>query len=97
MLVLKAERCRQGLYSAEGDIVVLCAYLGQLARVRDALAQEVAVVLDERDQAELDDRDAEKDVVQGSNVVVEHVKVSRRVRSRHMTYTFSYISSLFIS
>ncbi|KAI0930201.1 hypothetical protein AcV5_006978 [Taiwanofungus camphoratus] len=73
---------RQGLYSAEGDIVVLCAYLGQLARVRDALAQEVAVVLDERDQAELDDRDAEKDVVQGSNVVVEHVKVSRRVRLR---------------
>ncbi|KAH9951524.1 P-loop containing nucleoside triphosphate hydrolase protein [Amylocystis lapponica] len=74
---------RQGPYSAEGDIVVLCAYLGQLARVRDALSNEVAIVIDERDQAELDDRDADKDdSILDKQGVVEHVKVSRRVRLR---------------
>ena len=65
----------QGCYSQEGDIVVLCAYLGQLAKVRDALSHEVAVVIDERDQAALEDHEGEKDFVVG----VEHVKVSKRV------------------
>jgi hypothetical protein len=36
--------------------VVLCAYLGQLAKLRDALANEVAIVIDERDQAALADK-----------------------------------------
>jgi hypothetical protein len=65
----------QGCYSQEGDIVVLCAYLGQLAKVRDALSHEVAVVIDERDQAALEDHEGEKDLVVG----IEHVKVSKRV------------------
>ncbi|RPD78076.1 hypothetical protein L226DRAFT_610074 [Lentinus tigrinus ALCF2SS1-7] len=73
---------RQGPYSAEGDIVVLCAYLGQLSRLRDALSNEVAVVLDERDQAELDDRNAEAEDVTQSNSAFERVKVSRRVLLR---------------
>ncbi|PCH43420.1 nucleoside triphosphate hydrolase protein [Wolfiporia cocos MD-104 SS10] len=75
---------RQGPYSAEGDIVVLCGYLGQLARMRDALAHEVAVVIDERDQADLDDRAAEGDQEETptSVVSVEHVQVARRVRLR---------------
>ncbi|KAF6760156.1 hypothetical protein DFP72DRAFT_1063222 [Ephemerocybe angulata] len=51
---------RQGCYSQEGDIVVLCAYLGQLAKVRDALRGLVAVVIDERDQTELADCDEEQ-------------------------------------
>ncbi|EJF65241.1 P-loop containing nucleoside triphosphate hydrolase protein [Dichomitus squalens LYAD-421 SS1] len=73
---------RQGPYSAEGDIVVLCAYLGQLSRLRDALSNEVAVVLDERDQAELDDRNAEAEDVSQSTSAFERVKVSHRVLLR---------------
>ncbi|KAI0088042.1 P-loop containing nucleoside triphosphate hydrolase protein [Irpex rosettiformis] len=71
---------RQGPYSEEGDIVVLCAYLGQLARMRDALSNKVAVVIDERDQRDLADREAENDDVTGPTI--EHVKVTRRVRLR---------------
>ncbi|KAJ3544380.1 hypothetical protein NM688_g5751 [Phlebia brevispora] len=73
---------RQGPYGGEGDIVVLCAYLGQLARMRDALADKVAVVIDERDQRELADREAETDAVAAATSSVEHVKVTRRVRLR---------------
>ena len=67
---------RQGTYSQEGDIVVLCAYLGQLAKLRDALSGAVAVVIDERDQEALAEKDEEKDDLETH---VEHVKVSRRV------------------
>lgn len=70
---------RQGPYGSEGDIVVLCAYLGQLARMRDALSDKVAVVIDERDQRELNDREAEEDDAIALTSVVEHVKVTRRV------------------
>ncbi|KAG6830463.1 hypothetical protein H0H92_000616 [Tricholoma furcatifolium] len=70
----------QGCYSHEGDIVVLCAYLGQLARVRDALADLVAVVIDERDQAELNDRESEEELIDATHV--EHVKVAKKVRLR---------------
>ncbi|KIL62527.1 hypothetical protein M378DRAFT_128690 [Amanita muscaria Koide BX008] len=70
---------RQGCYSRDGDIVVLCAYLGQLARVRDALAQHVAVVIDERDQEALADQEAEKE---SEEAEIEHIQVSKRVRLR---------------
>lgn len=73
---------RQGPYSEEGDIVVLCAYLGQLARVRDALSDKVAVVIDERDQRDLADRGGEHDDEMA--LTVGHVKVMRRVSSRYM-------------
>lgn len=69
---------RQGPYSAEGDIVVLCAYLGQLARVRDALASQVVVVIDERDQRELDDHEGDESGDETA-AAFEHVKVTRRV------------------
>ncbi|RXW21902.1 hypothetical protein EST38_g3950 [Candolleomyces aberdarensis] len=72
---------RQGCYSQDGDIVVLCAYLGQLAKVRDALHSLVAVVIDERDQKELADREEEADEIR-QETVVEHVKISSRVRLR---------------
>ncbi|TFK44429.1 hypothetical protein BDQ12DRAFT_672980 [Crucibulum laeve] len=71
---------RQGCYSQEGDIVVLCAYLGQLARVRDALSDTVAVVIDERDMEALAER--EEEYVLDAETHVEHVKVSKRVRLR---------------
>ena len=69
---------RQGCYSEDGDIVVLCAYLGQLARVRDALASEVAVIIDGRDKDNLAEQEEEKE---GGNdeVKVEHVQVTKRV------------------
>jgi hypothetical protein len=61
--------------------VVLCAYLGQLARVRDALASEVAVLIDDRDQMDLADQETEKSDIEDLAPEVEHVKVSKRVRS----------------
>ncbi|KAJ7200706.1 hypothetical protein C8J57DRAFT_1413236 [Mycena rebaudengoi] len=70
---------RQGCYSEEGDIVVLCAYLGQLARVRDALSNEVAVVIDGRDKENLAEQEEEK---LEDDSQVEHVKVTTRVRLR---------------
>lgn len=57
--------------------MVLCAYLGQLARVRDALADTVTVVIDERDQADLADHEDES--VGVDEPLVEQVKVSKRV------------------
>lgn len=72
---------RQGCYSGEGDIVVLCAYLGQLARLRDALAGDVVTVIDERDQAELADREAEIDSNDEFSSI-DHLKVTKRVRLR---------------
>ncbi|KAH9931167.1 P-loop containing nucleoside triphosphate hydrolase protein [Epithele typhae] len=71
--------CSDRPYSEEGDIVVLCAYLGQLSRLREALSNEVAVVLDERDKADLDDREAE---TEDAGTSFELVKVSRRVLLR---------------
>lgn len=60
--------------------MVLCAYLGQLARVRDVLASEVAVVIDERDQADLTEHEGES---HGDDMEVagtpEKVKVNQRV------------------
>lgn len=70
---------KQGPYSGPGDIAVLCAYLGQLQKVRAALRDlKLAVSLDERDEAELlrvgDEPETEE--------VYEQVQVSRHVRSR---------------
>lgn len=70
---------RQGCYSQDGDIVVLCAYLGQLAHVRDALAKEVAVVIDDRDQVALAEQESEKEDAAEAESAVERVQVSKRV------------------
>nr|GAT43007.1 predicted protein [Mycena chlorophos] len=71
---------RQGCYSEEGDIVVLCAYLGQLARVRDAFGSlsEIAVLIDGKDKQDLNDEEGELD----DQAHIEHVKVTKRVRLR---------------
>jgi hypothetical protein len=46
---------KQGPYDGAGDIAVLCAYLGQLQKVRAALRDlEVAVSVDERDEEKLE-------------------------------------------
>lgn len=44
---------RQGPYKMEGDIVILCAYLGQMIEIRDMLKGKVEVIIDERDQEQL--------------------------------------------
>ncbi len=46
--------------------------------MRDALSNKVAVVIDERDQRDLADREAEHEEVVGPTI--EHIKVTRRVR-----------------
>jgi hypothetical protein len=70
---------RQGCYSNEGDIVVLCAYLGQLARLRDALANDVAVLIDERDQAALTDQESEQEQDMIGGPTIERLNVTKRV------------------
>ena len=59
--------------------MVLCAYLGQLAKVRDALSKEVAVVIDDRDLVALADQE-DGQVLTDEAVAVERVNVSKRVR-----------------
>jgi len=58
---------------------VLCAYLGQLARLRDALRDEVAIIIDERDQAALDDQASDSDQQGSGEVSIERVNVTKRV------------------
>jgi len=58
---------------------VLCAYLGQLARLRDNLGSKVAVIIDERDQAALDDQESDGDKQTPGQISVEHVNVTKRV------------------
>jgi hypothetical protein len=58
---------------------VLCAYLGQLSRLRDALAGDVAIIIDERDQAALADQEGDDAEDYGADVAIEHVKITKRV------------------
>jgi len=73
---------RQGVYNEDGDIVVLCAYLGQLTEIRRQLANEVVTVVDDRDMVKL--AEVEETGQDGADhtplsVSVEKVQVSRRV------------------
>ncbi|KAF8656766.1 hypothetical protein AX16_002444 [Volvariella volvacea WC 439] len=72
---------KQG-YSQDGDIVVLCAYLGQLARVRDALNKEVVVLIDDRDMQDLASREDEKEKELDVQPDISRVKASKQVRIR---------------
>jgi hypothetical protein len=54
---------------------------GQLAKVRDALASEVAVVIDDRDQMALADQEAENEDISDPGTGVERVQVAKRVWS----------------
>jgi hypothetical protein len=65
------------------QLQVLCAYLGQLARLREALAKEVAVVIDERDEEKLAAQEDDTEAKVDANVtqVVERVQVSKRVQT----------------
>ncbi len=59
---------------------MLCGYIGQLAKVRDALSTEMVVLIDERDQKELADREGDIEVEQDA-ATVSRVRVNQRVCS----------------
>lgn len=67
---------RQGTYSGSGDIAVLCAYLGQLQKVRAALRDlKIAVAVDERDAEQL----ARQGLDENPEVEMEEVLVAKHV------------------
>jgi len=69
---------RQGEYNNQGDIAVLCAYLGQLQKVRAALRLlKINVAVDERDEDQL-----VKQGLQDEDEVpsIEEVVVAKHVR-----------------
>jgi hypothetical protein len=69
---------RQKEYNGEGDIAVLCAYLGQLQKVRAELRNlKVTVAVDERDEDQLVKQGLQEENEMPS---IEEVSVSRRVR-----------------
>ena len=57
---------------------MLCAYLGQLLKVRDALRDEFVVVLDERDQEMLDAHNEGNGTDLESNI--DRVQLTQKVR-----------------
>lgn len=65
---------RQGVYNNAGDIAVLCAYLGQLQKVRAALRNlKIAVSIDERDQDQLARQGIEEEAEYEEVLVTKHV------------------------
>jgi len=65
---------RQGSYDGPGDIAVLCAYLGQLQKVRAALRDlKVAVAVNEKDAEQLARQGVEEDVDYEEVNVAKHV------------------------
>ena len=69
---------RQGEYNNQGDIAVLCAYLGQLQKLRAALRSlKVTVAVDERDEAQLVKQGLQDD---DETPLVEEVEVAKHVR-----------------
>ena len=65
---------RQGVYNGQGDIAVLCAYLGQLQKVRAALRDlKIAVSVDERDAEQLVRQGLDEEVEFEEVLVTKHV------------------------
>lgn len=68
---------KQDIYSGPGDIAVLCAYLGQLQKVRQALKDlKIAVSVDERDETQLVQQGLEEEGAFEEVVVAKHVSIS---------------------
>ncbi|KAI0338622.1 hypothetical protein BDW22DRAFT_1362689 [Trametopsis cervina] len=67
---------RQGAYNGEGDIAVLCAYLGQLQKVRAALKDmKLAVSVDERDEEQLTKQGLQEEVEFQEVAVAKHIRL----------------------
>jgi hypothetical protein len=73
---------KQGPYNGVGDIAVLCAYLGQLQKVRLALRDlEIEVNVDERDEEMLQRTGLMNDEIGFAQVeVARHVRTPRILR-----------------
>jgi hypothetical protein len=71
----------QGTYTKPGSIVVLCMYLGQLAKIRDEFRDsKISVVLDSRDEEVLRDREGDVEAREEEPIVeVAEVKVTDQV------------------
>ncbi|KAH9052543.1 hypothetical protein EDB87DRAFT_1570453 [Lactarius vividus] len=68
---------KQGPYNGDGDIAVLCAYLGQLQKVRAALKDlKIAVSVDERDEEQLE----RTGLVGDDDVGFAQVQVAQHIR-----------------
>ncbi|KAH9038181.1 hypothetical protein EDB85DRAFT_526111 [Lactarius pseudohatsudake] len=68
---------KQGPYDGAGDIAVLCAYLGQLQKVRAALRDlKIAVSVDERDEEQLE----RTGLVGDDDIGFAQVQVARHIR-----------------
>ncbi|KAJ3560209.1 hypothetical protein NP233_g10990 [Leucocoprinus birnbaumii] len=66
----------QGTYDGPGDIAVLCAYLGQLQKVRAALRDlKIAVTVNERDAEQLARQGIDEEVEYEEVVVAKHVRL----------------------
>lgn len=72
-------------YDQPGDIAVLTPYLGQLSKLRDQLRRSFMLVIDDRDQEELDQRDQEKEEVGTASNVNEQVGVKNISLQNHLT------------
>lgn len=67
---------RQGTYNGPGDIAVLCAYLGQLMKVRAALRDlKIAVAIDERDADQIARQGLDDEVEMEEVLVAKHVSL----------------------
>lgn len=65
---------KQGVYNGSGDIAVLCAYLGQLQKVRASLRDlKIAVAVDERDQEQLTRQGIDEEPEIEEVLVTKHV------------------------
>ena len=74
---------RQGVYNGQGDIAVLCAYLGQLQKVRAALRDlKIAVSVDERDAEQLVRQGLDEEVEFEEVLVTKHVSRRNHVPRR---------------
>lgn len=71
----------QGVYARPGSIAVLCMYLGQLAKLRDALrTSKINVALDSRDEEELRNREGDAEPVDvHAQVELSEVRVTDQV------------------
>ncbi|KAF9106327.1 hypothetical protein BGX27_009208 [Mortierella sp. AM989] len=68
-------------YDKPGDIAVLTPYLGQLSKLRDHLRNSFMLMIDERDQEQLDQKDVETE----NNNVNESVGVKKVGLQNHLT------------
>ncbi|KAF9106328.1 hypothetical protein BGX27_009209 [Mortierella sp. AM989] len=72
-------------YDKPGDIAVLTPYLGQLSKLRDCLRESFVVVIDDRDQEQLDATEVEALDERPAAKVNENIALKRLDLQRHLT------------